>query len=176
MRQILLGCYLPAALTASCAIPSGPVVPATLAVAPEQKLLLSAGARGVQIYECLADKNDATRYAWSFSAPEAALFDEKGNNIGRHYAGPSWESNDGSKVVGVVVARDEGPNANAIPWLLLNAKSTSGTGVFSGTKSIQRINTSGGKAPAEGCDASRAGIMIRIPYTATYRFYGSVSR
>jgi len=157
-------------------MPSTAVVPATLAVAPEQKLLLSADARGVQIYECLADKNDASRFVWSFTAPEAALYDGKGNNVGKHYAGPTWEANDGSKVVGAVVARDDGPNANAIPWLLLSAKSTSGSGLLSSTKSIQRINTSGGKAPADGCDASRTGAVIRVPYTATYRFYGDALR
>ena len=157
-------------------MPSGPVVPAGLAVAPEQKLLLSADARGVQIYECLADKSDATHFAWSFLAPDAELFDDKGHVIGKHYAGPTWESRDGSKVVGVVVARENGPDANAIPWLLLNAKSTSGTGPFGITKSIQRIGTWGGKAPADGCDASRAGTTLRVPYTATYRFYGGASQ
>jgi len=48
-----------------------------------------------------------------------------GNKIAKHYAGTTWESNDGSKVVGEVKAKDNGPDPNAIPWLLLSAKSTS---------------------------------------------------
>jgi hypothetical protein len=31
-------------------------------------------------------------------APEADLFDARGNRIGRHYAGPHWRSTDGSKI------------------------------------------------------------------------------
>ncbi len=167
---------LAAAVTVSCATPPAASVPAALAVGPNQKLILSVQARGVQIYECAANKNDATHFAWSFSAPEATLFDGSGYTVGKHYAGPTWELNDGSKVIGTVIARDDGPTPDAIPWLLLGAKSSAGAGLLSSTKSIQRINTSGGKAPADGCDASRVGAAIRVPYTATYRFYGSDSQ
>ena len=54
-----------------------------------------------------------------------------------------------STVVGVVQARDAGPDPDAIPWLLLGVASTSGRGVLSATSSIQRIGTAGGKAPAK---------------------------
>jgi hypothetical protein len=37
--------------------------------------------------------------------------------------------------------------------------------------SVQRINTKGGKAPASGCDAARAGQEVRVPYSADYRFF-----
>ena len=70
-------------------------------------------------------------------------------------------------------ARDDGPDANAIPWLLLSAKSTSGNGVFGKTQSIQRLRTAGGKAPAQGCGQDQAGKESRVPYTATYYFYAS---
>jgi hypothetical protein len=89
-------------------------------------LSLEAQATDVQIYECNASKTDPTRFEWVFKAPEADLFDSVGRKIGKHYAGPTWESNDGSKVQGEVKARDDGPDANAIPWLLLNAKNTVG--------------------------------------------------
>ena len=92
-------------------------------------------------------------------------------SIGKHYAGPTWESNDGSKVVGEVKAKDAGPNASAIPWLLLSAKSTTGDGVFSHTQSIQRLHTVGGKAPADGCNQTLLGKETRVPYKATYFFY-----
>ena len=127
-----------AALLVSCAasqVGTAPKVPENLKAPAGQVLSLEAQATGVQIYECNANKTDPTRFEWIFKAPEADLFDSAGRKIGKHYAGPTWESNDGSKVVAEVKARDDGPDAEAIPWLLLNAKSTSGSGVFSQTQS-----------------------------------------
>jgi len=160
------------ALLGGCAsIGAGPLVPDALKVPASQVLSLQTHATGVQIYECKANKDDPTKFEWVFKAPEADLFDHIGRKIGKHYAGPTWESNDGSKVVGEVKARDNGPNANAIPWLLLAAKSTSGDGVFGKTQSIQRVETFGGKAPSEGCDATQLGRETRVPYKAMYYFY-----
>ena len=74
-------------------------------------------------------------------------------------------------MVGEVKARTESPNVNAIPWLLLDAKSASGDGVFGQTASIQRGQTIGGKAPRQGCGPTQAGNETRVPYKATYYFY-----
>ena len=146
-------------------------VPEALKVQANEKLSLEAHATGVQIYECKASKDDPLKFEWAFKAPEAELFDSAGKRIGKHYAGPTWESNDGSKVVGEVKAKDAGPDANAIPWLLLSAKSTTGEGVFAHTQSIQRLHTVGGKAPADGCNQALMGKEARVPYKATYFFY-----
>src|SRR5467141_4429300 len=127
-----------AAILAGCAasnVGSDPVVPDNLKVPAGQTLSLVSRATGVQIYECSAGKTDPARFEWAFKAPEADLFDLSGRKTGKHYAGPTWESDDGSKVVGEVKARDDGPAPTAIPWLLLAAKSTSGNGVFSRTQS-----------------------------------------
>ena len=148
-----------------------PLVPENLRTPATEVLSLETEAAGVQIYECNASKEAPTRFEWIFKAPEADLFDRAGNKVGKHYAGPTWESNDGSKVVGEVKARDDGPDPNAIPWLLLSAKSTSGTGVFSRIKSIQRVHTVGGRAPAEACSQAQAGKMARVGYKAEYYFY-----
>src|SRR5712671_6274282 len=161
-----------AALLAGCATPKPQAVPASLAVPDTQVLSLEALATGVQIYECKAGTgNNPAQFEWAFKAPEADLFDGAGTRIGKHYAGPTWESNDGSKVVGEVKAQDTGPDSGAIPWLLLSAKSTSGTGAFSQTKSIQRVHTVGGKAPTEPCSQAQAGKVARVGYKATYYFY-----
>jgi hypothetical protein len=163
-----------AAILAGCAASSvgtNPVVPENLKAPAAQTLSLVSPATGVQIYECSAGKTDPAKFEWAFKAPEADLFDLSGRKIGKHYAGPTWESNDGSKVIGEVKARDDGPDANAIPWLLLGAKSTSGTGVFGQTQSIQRLHTAGGKAPAEACDRAQSGKQARVAYRATYYFY-----
>jgi hypothetical protein len=145
-------------------------IPEKLKLPDSQKVSLEVKATGVQIYSCSASKADPSRFEWAFKAPEADLFDGAGKKIGSHYAGPTWESTDGSKVVGELKAKDDGPDPAAIPWLLLTAKSTSGTGVFARTLSIQRLNTVGGKAPADGCDPAHAGKEARIAYKATYAF------
>ena len=146
-------------------------VPGNLKPLPTEVLSLQVPAAGVQIYQCNASKDDPAKFEWVFKAPEAELFDAAGKKIGTHYAGPTWESSDRSKVVGEVKARDNGPDANAIPWLLLTARSTSDTGVFSRTTSIQRVQTIGGKAPAAGCDKAQVGQEARVAYQAVYYFY-----
>jgi len=147
------------------------MIPENLKVPATQTLSLETHAVGVQIYDCKPGKDDPARLEWVFRAPEADLFDTANRKIGKHYAGPTWESNDGSKVVGEVKARDDGPDASAIPWLLLSATSNSGSGVLAGTLSIQRVQTAGGKAPAGGCSQAEMGKEARVPYTAVYYFY-----
>jgi uncharacterized protein DUF3455 len=104
-------------------------------------------------------------------APEAELFDVRGNRIGRHYGGPHWEAADGSKILGTVKERADAPAANAIPWLLLGAKSVGPQGSFSKVTSVQRVNTVGGVAPGTGCSQAAAGTPARVPYTADYYFF-----
>ena len=169
MRKLLL-----AALLAGCATSTlgpMPMIPDALKPPATQTVSLETLATGVQIYACSPGKDDPAKFEWVFKAPEADLFDRAGTRVGKHYAGPTWESNDGSKVVGDVQARDNGPDPNAIPWLLLRAKSTSGNGVLGRTQSIQRVQTVGGRAPADGCNQAQAGKETRVAYTATYYFY-----
>jgi len=158
---------VPSLVLAACA--SQPVdssIPATL-VPADGRLVERVAARGVQIYECKA--NAAGGQAWAFVAPEAELFDAQGRPIGKHYAGPHWEALDGSKIVGSVKTRADAPDASAIPWLLLDAKSVGGDGRFSKVTSVQRINTVGGLAPAtQPCDAKSLGAKSRVSYTADY--------
>jgi hypothetical protein len=148
-----------------------PAVPAQLRAPADQSVFLEALATGVQIYECAAKPDQPSAFEWVFRAPEAALADRSGHSIGKHYAGPTWESVDGSTVVGEVKSRDPGPDKSAIPWLLLTGKSTTGAGILSRANSIQRIRTVGGVAPSEPCGPANANQIARIPYTATYYFY-----
>ena len=134
-------------------------------------LTLAARASGVQIYECKAAKDAPSQFSWTLKGPEADLKDRSGKPLGKHYAGPTWEASDGSKVMGELVTKQDAPAAGAIPWLLLRAKSTSGSGKFSAIASIQRLQTKGGTAPASGCDSSQSGKESRVPYSAVYRFY-----
>jgi len=159
------------AACASTPRPQPVVVPENLRVPDGQPLLLRALARGSQIYTCQAKATDPAVFEWVLKAPEAELFDPSGARIGRHYAGPTWESADGSRVVGEVIQRS--PVPDAIPWLLLRAKSTEGAGRLASAKYIQRIDTKGGVAPSSGCDAAHAGAEARVDYSADYDFYGA---
>ena len=116
-------------------------------------------------------RSDAGKYEWAFQAPEADLFDARGNKVGRHFAGPTWQLTDGGKVVGKVKAKADAPDGKGIPWLLLDPVEKIGPGALGETLSIQRVNTVGGQAPAEPADASKAGQVRRVDYTATYLFY-----
>ena len=123
------------------------------------------------IYECQAKKDQTDDYEWAFVAPEADLFDAGGTRIGRHYAGPHWESTDGSKILGTAKAHADAPAADAIPWLLLAAKSDGPEGSFSKFTNVQRLGTVGGVAPKTGCSQATVGTPVRINYTAEYYFF-----
>jgi hypothetical protein len=146
-------------------------VPPALRVPAGETLTLQLHGTGVQIYRCDASQSDPQRYEWVLVAPKAELRSSTGVLVGRHYAGPTWAGLDGSAVVGEVVARDPGPDAGAVPWLLLKAKSTSGGGTFGSVTHIQRIATRGGKGPAGQCAAAQEHATVGIPYQADYRFF-----
>jgi hypothetical protein len=133
-----------------------------------EQILLKVHAKGDQIYSC---KADGAQFAWTLKAPDAQLFDKDGKLFGKHFAGPSWEANDGSRVTGKAVANAPSPDADSVAWLLLTVVSRTGDGVLAHATSIQRINTKGGKAPASGCDAAHTGQEIRAPYSADYFFF-----
>ncbi len=120
--------------------------------------------KGVQIYECVAA---ASGIAWKLKAPDADLLDVAGEKIGRHFAGPSWQAIDGSKVVGSPLALSQPADLGAIPWLVLKATSHEGSGTFATVTYITLTQTVGGAALATGCDAANVGTESRVPYSAT---------
>lgn len=173
-KRIAFICLILAAIAATPAVgaqPDATAIPDTLKVPSGHVLLFKTLATGTQIYTCAARADDPGAFAWTFKAPDAALWNDDGEQLGTHYAGPVWEGNDGSTVLGEVVSRADAPAAGAIPWLLLKAKSNDGRGIFSNMTYIQRLDTVGGVVPAEGCDQSIAGVERAVPYTAVYAFY-----
>jgi hypothetical protein len=142
-------------------------LPSPLAAPSGHELAFALSAEGVQIYVC---GGSAGAHAWTFQAPEAKLFDSRGQPAGTHYAGPTWEGVDGSKVVGAKV-ESATPDPAAIPWLLLRAASNAGTARMADVTFVQRIQTSGGLAPKAGCGSATAGAVARVPYRAAYCFY-----
>ena len=134
------------------------------------KVILRAHAQGDQIYTC---QQNAYTFSWGLKAPDARILDDSNRVIGRHFAGPTWQMNDGSQVVGRPVAKQDAPEPNAVPWLQLQIVSATGHGLLEHAKIVQRVNTHGGQPPAGGCDQTHLGTDLRVPYTAEYDFYGS---
>jgi hypothetical protein len=136
---------------------------AKLRVGAGNKVVAHAYATGVQVYRW-------TGTAWQFVAPEAVLYQGEGEHgvFATHYAGPTWESNSGSTVVGAFTQRCT-PDPDAIPWLLLKATASEGPGIFDGVTYIQRVNTVGGLAPTDPGDF--VGEEAEVPYAAEYYFY-----
>jgi hypothetical protein len=141
-----------------------PNLPCAEIVVPEgHKLKKIVYAIGVQIYRWNGS-------AWAFVAPEATLFADPNyrGKVGTHYGGPTWEANNGGKVV---AARVNGcsPDVESVAWLLLNAVDNEGPVVFGKTTYIQRINTVSGLAPQRA--GTHVGEEVRMPYTTEYLFY-----
>jgi hypothetical protein len=147
----------------------GPVVPPELAVPAGYEVKAHFEAEGVQIYTCALTSSGS--YAWTFVAPSATLYDKHGDEAGTHYAGPTWEANDASKVVGKVLVKSAAPDGTSIPWLLLSATVTQTGKTFKNVAYVQRLNTGGGSAPATGCSSANVGAPLEVPYTADYWFY-----
>jgi len=143
-------------------------IPRELQPPANEHFLLQVHAVGNQIYTC---KADGAQFTWVLKAPEAQLTDTIGKPFGKHFDGPSWEANDGSRISGKAVANAPSPDADSIPWLLVTVVSRSHDGVLARVTSVQRVNTNGGKASASGCDAAHVGQEQRAPYSADYRFF-----
>jgi hypothetical protein len=156
---------LPGVATAA---PSAPEVPDGIAVEEGNKPFLIGHAVGVQIYRC-------NGVSWGLVAPRANLYGDNGQLIATHFAGPSWQARDGSKVVGRRIKDPVTVDRTAIPSLLLEVTSaTAGPDGdrLAGTTYIQRVATTGGLASsAPTCTADSAGAEAEIPYTADYVFF-----
>ena len=151
------------ASTATARPATPPTVPTDIRVPAGNQLFDVGHALGVQIYSC----NGTT---WSFVAPRANLFDDQGKLIITHFAGPTWQAKDGSMVVGHAEA-SVSVDPTAIPGVRLSAASTT-PGQLGSTTNIQRIATTGGHVPpAADCNATTAGTVAEVPYTADYYFW-----
>jgi hypothetical protein len=152
----------------SAALKLPPISDAKLAPPAGNRLAFANDAIGVQIYSCQAA---GSGFAFTFVAPEASLFDCNGKVVIKHFGGPTWQSvADGSSVVAKKVG-ELTDDPKSIAELLLQATTHGGNGIMSDVTFIQRLETVGGLAPTDGCDASQVGVVARVPYTATYFFY-----
>jgi Protein of unknown function (DUF3455) len=191
-----VGFFVLAVVTALGAAPNAavfdrvtpPPVPSDLNVNSDETAFLIAHAVGTQNYVCLPAA--AGGFAWVLFGPQATLFDEDGGQIVTHFLSanpaegglprPTWQhSRDTSSVWAALVKSSTDPayvEPNAIPWFLLRPVGTQygpeGGARLTRTSAIQRVNTSGGLAPATGCALSTdVGRKALVPYSADYVFY-----
>jgi hypothetical protein len=139
-------------------------VPPDLRVPDGYVRVLHSVGRGVQIYDCV-------NAAWKLRGPAATIFDESSDDaVAIHYVGPTWQSTwDGSTVAATVKTPRDAPNPQRdIPWLLLQATSNVGPGLFADVQYIQRLDTNGGVAPSGSCTTGRS---VGVPYKTTYDFW-----
>jgi hypothetical protein len=169
-RLLLVGVVAAAAVLSLAQValagPPPPVVPSKIQVPDGNKVFLVGHAVGVQIYSC-------NGVVWSSATPRANLYDDHGKLIITHFAGPTWQATDGSKVVGQPEASVT-VDPTAIPWVRLSASTTPGPDGdrLVATTFVQRIATTGGLAPAAAaCNATTAGTVAEVPYTADYYFW-----
>jgi hypothetical protein len=178
MTRFMLGCALvltlcgvvsagAAARPAPQTVPRDALDPRTYA--PDSKLYLLVHAIGVQKYACQASG------AWLFTDPDADLFKATRKPAGSHFLNfatgrPVWRWKDGSPVEAARAASAAAGAAN-IPWLLLQGVATSAGDEgdrLADTTWVQRLNTSGGVAPAGACSP---GETRAVPYEADYLFW-----
>jgi hypothetical protein len=167
--------YLPlpvsaAVIFAAFSSAQSPTNPSITIPPPPQRPIFIVAGKGVQIYACQQTDSGPQ---WIFKAPEATLTNETGKTVGTHGGGPTWTSQDGSTVKGDPVQKSPSPEPQAIPWLLVKAAGTTGSGIMTRVEFIRRSDTQGGIAPTTGCDAQHLTTITRVPYTATYTFYSA---
>jgi hypothetical protein len=163
-----IAAILPLVLAAGTAVAQ---VPAAVVPPAGNQAATTLSATGDLTYECRAVADKPGTYAWAFVGPDAKLWDASKKEVGKYYAGPTWESADGSKVTGTQVATAPGA-AGAIPLQLVKAASSSGTGAMTDVTFIQRLNTVGGVAPTSpACAAANAGAKTTVSYSADYVFF-----
>jgi len=165
--QSVAALLLCVAVTSGAAVAAdnrAPEVPDGIAMPEGHKVHFHGYAIGAQIYTWNGTN-------WGSAVPDATLFDNDGNVVATHFAGPTWKSNSGSEVVGALPPLAVVVDTNAIPWLRLAAvpDRTHGPGIFANTTFIHRVNTVGGKAPLVA--GTFVGQVVEVPYAADYFFY-----
>ena len=138
----------------------------------DSRLFLITNATGVQKYTCQPNGT------WLFTDPEAALY-EPGTRKpkGAHFLNfgtgrPVWQWQDGSSVEAARRVTGAAVPGNIAPLLLEAVGTMSGPDGdrLARTTWVQRLNTSGGVAPAGSC---LPGATAAVPYTTDYYFWKS---
>lgn len=139
--------------------------------APESFPFLEVHAMGTQNYTCQADGS------WLFSDPVADLYEpaKAPKASGSHYLNfasgrPVWEFKDGSTVEAARKVTVPAGSGNIASLLLEAVVTTAGPDGDRLTRTtwVQRLNSSGGVAPAGAC---APGDTIAVAYSTDYVFW-----
>jgi hypothetical protein len=126
---------------------------------PSRTIVARFHAEGAQVYECRGS-------AWTFREPVATLI-EDGRTVGRHFAGPRWQLDDGSLVTGHLAQSIPGATAADIAVLKLDIVLNAGTGRLAQATVAYRLDTRGGTLQGP-CDTP--GALRAVAYAADYVF------
>ena len=179
-----------------------PPVPTQIQVPAGNTAFLVGHADGTQNYICLPCPNpttpaiqcpDASGFAWLLFTPEATLFTDADKQVITHFFSPNpdeggkiratWQHSRDSSIVwgGGATAATHASDPDfvaedAIAWLTLPMagvqEGPTGGDTLTAVTFIQRLNTAGGLAPADGCSQlTDVGKKAFVPYTADYFFY-----
>lgn len=200
---LVLGCTLGTATNAAAQNIAPPNTPAIITPPAGNAAFLLGRALGTQGYVCLPQgtgaswtvnsaRPEATLFQTFFGLDVQIIthFLSPNTNPNQNAPNPlpfgnaTWQSSlDSSKVwaqtLGSIAAGSDPscPNAGAIGCLLLQSigslRGPTGGRSLTKTTFIQRLNTKGGSAPADGCLVSAdVGKQTLVPYTADYYFFG----
>jgi len=169
-----------------------PDVPTKIRPEEGSRLFLVGHAFGTQNYICLPS---GAGFKYVLFTPEATLFEHRAKQVITHFFSPNpeenntvratWQHSRDSSIVWAkaVDSIDSTSNpelvaAGAIPWVLLVkagvAEGPGGGDTLTKTTFVQRLNTSGGVAPATGCASlADVGKQAFQPYEADYFFYSA---
>ncbi|HWR15708.1 MAG TPA: DUF3455 domain-containing protein [Terriglobales bacterium] len=181
---------------------TAPQTPATITPPAGNVLYALGAAVGTQGYVCLptstgaswtvnASRPEATLFVkilgrnvqvmTHFLSPDTSPNENAPNPL--PFGSPTWQSSFDSSMVwakalaSIPAGSDPScSNAGSIPCLLLQSigsqQGPSGGGLMTPTTYVQRLNTTGGVAPSEGCStATDVGKQKLVPYTADYYFF-----
>jgi hypothetical protein len=179
-----------------------PPVPTKIQVPEGNTAFLVGHANGTQNYICLPCPNpttpaamcpDTSGFAWLLFTPEATLFKDNDKQVTTHFFSPNpfengairatWQHSRDSSIVwgggATAATHSSDPDfvaADAIAWLRLPKagvqEGLTGGDTLTAVTFIQRLNTSGGVAPSDGCSQlTDVGKKAFVPYTADYFFY-----
>ena len=199
-RILLLACATTLAVGFMVSLPqpthaqtiTPPPVPDGLEVeAGNEPFLLGRGV-GTQNYVCSpcdpTKLNCPLGVAFTLFTPQATLFNDQEEQLITHFSSPNpvengiirvtWQDSRDTSTVWASLVKAVTVRADSIPWVLLNVKDTgtqagpTGGDRLTKTTFIQRLNTIGGLAPADGCLSSMdLGHQAFVHYTADYFFY-----
>lgn len=158
------------ALPAAAAIPEPAGLSQRLRASSAEEPAFVLSANGVYVYQC-ASGFDADSYGWAFVAPDATLY-EGSRSVGRLATVGVFESLADRSSVSGLVRSTQPAGAGNLPWAMIRARPIGDSdGIFQDVTSIQRVNTSGGAPPRDGCNAGTVGSEARVTFSADYYFY-----